>query len=188
VRPRALPLFFYFIPIMKNTLTESIDLSQVVRSKLVYLNIFTPNGTAPLNYRYYFDSDSELNNSIITGIQVHSPWINVNEPQDFAEEILFDPVAGSNAWDFVTYASLRAFTLTLVDFTGRHYWENQVLTSLFMVNTGRYPKRLYNRIKLEECYITAFSTYTPPGGTDGNNIKYLMPFTFYYIPVSRPQL
>lgn len=169
---------------MKETLTDTIDLSQVVKSKLVYLSLYTPlAGASPLNYKYYFEGDSELNNAIITGIQVHAS--KAQNPYDYADQT-FNGAGSFN--EYTTIQTLQALTLTLIDFTGRHFWENQVVTSLFVGNTGRYMKRLYNRVKLEECYVTAFGTIGLNPAIDGNNLKFLIPFTFYYIPVNRPRI
>ena len=157
----------------RNKPVKVVDLSKIVRSKLVYLNIWTPNLTAPNNYRYFFDSDSELDSSIITGIKLH-------DTSDFCAATVYNllPVYADV---YINNADINKCCLTLTDFQGNHFWENQVLSSLSVKNTGRNEKRLYSRVKLEHSYITAYSPIVLPAGFNGNTVKYLVPFTFSYI-------
>lgn len=161
---------------------QNIDISKIVKSKTVYVNIFAGRiGLAQINYKYFFDSDSDLDNSLIVGCEFNRGYINGSDLGNFAPGQDFDPIGNLNAIEYIK-ADMAAFTVSLVDVENRAFFDKMPLTCLYYGNNGRHPKRMNNRIRMDKCYIQAFAPFNMPGTCDGNQIKYMAQFTFHYIP------
>jgi len=160
------------------------DLSRTVKSKFVYIDLWQNlkflGQPATKNVRFYFESDLELDNSIIAGIQSHYRALNGGDIAD--GQNIID--AGTAYDEFVSGADILKLCLTLTDFNGKHFWENQVVYSLYQQLGFKNIKRLYNRVKMDQSFIIAYDDYYV-GGVSPNNTRYLVPFTFYYIPIQR---
>lgn len=161
---------------------QSIDISKIVKAKTVFVNIYSGiQSAAPINYKFFFDGDDEIDSSLIVGIESHKGFEDGSIIGDFASWQDFDPLGGQYAYEYIK-SDINSFALTLSNVHEKPIWDKCPLYCLHKDNTGKYFKRLNNRIRLKTSFIQAFAPYNVPGGCDGNRIKYLAPITFYFIP------
>ena len=161
---------------------QSKDISKIEKSKLVKLELIpvgfngAPNFAA---YQFNFPSDSQLDSKIITGIICHAPSDGVN-----GGDVPVTTTYGANYYDdysgqqLIDQSLVSNLYLTLVNKQENYFWKQQVLSSLFVKNCGKYIKRFYQRIKLDKCFVelptSSSFTYDP-------NIRNYILFTFFYI-------
>lgn len=167
---------------MKKKPLNSIDLWKIAKAKRV--NVVVRYNTGNVNsvaQRFYFENDGQLDDKIIIGIQSHAQYVDgasygdiigvYNNGGDTIRNVgVTRPTTTGNA--------VSSFFISLCDLENNYFWFQQSVSSLCVFNTGKYIKRLYNRIKLDKCFIEnyiAANTHVSP------NNYWVVPFTFYYI-------
>lgn len=166
----------------KKTPLQNFDLWETRRAKLVLLPIQNGNVTAAQANRFYFNSDGELDDAMILGVQVLSP--NTSALGQFPTQSTYAPTV----FDFYGGSSNIPFTkkfnsvwfVSLCDTFENYWWNRQAVGSLLPTNTGRYIKRTYNRIKLDKCFAET-PVNVPISGLPTNSRGFI-PFLFYYAP------
>jgi len=161
---------------------QNRDISKIEKSKLVRLELLPIGFRGAANfsaYQFNFPSDSQLDGKIITGIICHAPSDGSNggdvpTATTYAPNY-YDDYTGQQLIDQSLISNLY---LTLVNKQENYFWKQQVLSSLFVKNCGKYIKRFYQRIKLDKCFVelpnSSSFTFDP-------NIRNYILFTFFYI-------
>lgn len=165
------------------------DLQKIVKVKLVKLLLGDLNTTVSSN-RFYFQSDPQIDRSIVVGIVAHPSFSAPTPPGPISYGV--DTVFASIYDIATTYEDLYYTTITttvssvtsaaylsLVNPNNRFFVYQQPISSLTRANMGKYYKKFYSRIILDKCYLEFPGSvqFSLPGIP---STQYQL-FSFYYI-------
>ena len=152
--------------------------TQALRSQSEELVLLPFNTQPQANDRFYLPMNSELDNSLIVGIETHS-YTNIlgGFPYDFPQTIQINGVS----YNVITYAELASLTITIVDKNRRQSLCNYPAAALFNQvapgSTTGFSTKKYTKFSLSILSGESFVTWTQNSVTA---TPFVLPITFFY--------